>query len=459
MQAGIVLAALSALIISLVSKAQESPAAEVQAATRISSQAMPLGASRVSSPTLSPHFSGAVPNRPPERTHAKPLSPGARALVDRAFADLGGRRPLDSHVHILGLGTGGSGIYANPSLRRWKHPLSRLKADVVLAASGVTDPARADQQYVERLLALAREFPVAPRLAVLAYDCRYNPDGERDLERTEFSIPDSYVLDLARSHPDTLIPVASVHPRDPHALARLESLAAQGVRVIKWLPNAQGMDPSDPAFDPFYRAMARHNMALLSHTGREASVASSDQRLGNPLLLRRPLDLGVTVIMAHAGNRGSSEDLDNPGRRARNFELFLRMMDDPRYTGRLYGDISMLAQTARNTGDLRTLLERADLHPRLINGSDYPLPAVDIFVQPRVLWLAGFITNSERRQLAEIRRANPLLFDFVLKRTLRHPRTGARFPASMFVEHPAFAWRGAPEPAAAPAATPFPGGL
>ncbi|WP_243438202.1 amidohydrolase family protein [Fundidesulfovibrio soli] len=426
MHAGIVLAALTALFIPFVSQAQATPAART----------------------------GESPAR-----SAKPLSPGAQALVDRAFADLDGRRPLDCHVHILGLGTGGTGVYASPALRSWLRPWSRLKADMVLSASGVKDPALADQQYVARLLALARDFPVEPRLAVLAFDCRYTPGGERDFARTEFRIPDGYVLDLARSHPDTFVPVASVHPSDPHALARLESLAAQGVRVIKWLPNSQGMDPSDPGFDPFYRAMIRHGMALLCHTGHEASVASTDQRLGNPLLLRRPLDLGVTVIMAHAGNRGTSEDLDNPGRRARNFDLFLRMMDDPRYTGRLYGDISMLAQTARSTGDLKILLERADLHPRLINGSDYPLPAVDIFMQPRVLWLAGFLTDRERRQLGEIYRANPLLFDFVLKRTLRHPKTGARFPASVFVEHAAFIWRGAPEPAVTPAAANFPGGL
>ncbi|WP_243312956.1 amidohydrolase family protein [Fundidesulfovibrio agrisoli] len=471
MQARSLFTALSALLIPLAAEAQAAPPAKAHAIPQESSRAIPQATPRGlsgglpgdSSASLPPHVSKSMPRPSDKRRDAAPLSPGAQALVERAFADLGGRKPLDCHVHILGLGTGGSGVYASPALRSWLRPWSRLKAGAVLAASGVTDPARADQQYVERLLSLASDFPVPPRLAVLAFDCRHTPGGERDLERTEFRIPDGYVLDLARSHPDTFVPVASVHPRDPHALARLESLAAQGVRVIKWLPNAQGMDPSDPSFDPFYRAMARLGMALLCHTGHEASVASADQRLGNPLLLRRPLDLGVTVVMAHAGNRGSSEDLDHPGRRARNFELFLRMMDDPRYAGRLYGDISMLAQTARSTGDLKTLLERADLHPRLINGSDYPLPAVDILVQPRVLWLAGFLTERERRQLDEIRRANPLLFDFVLKRTLRHPKTGARFPASVFVEHPAFAWRDAPEFEATPAVTsasaPIPGGL
>ncbi|HPI23945.1 MAG TPA: amidohydrolase, partial [Spirochaetota bacterium] len=78
------------------------------------------------------------------------------------------------------------------------------------------------------------------------------------------------------------------------------------------------------------------------------------------------------------------------------------------------------------------ILERTDLHHRLVNGSDYPLPAVNVVIQTRVLARLGFITADERRCLNEIYRANPLLFDFVLKRTIRHPRTGARFPASVF---------------------------
>jgi len=56
--------------------------------------------------------------------------------------------------------------------------------------------------------------------------------------------------------------------------------------------------------------------------------------------------------MAHAGNRGMSDDLDNPGRKARNFDLFLRMMDEPAYRNHLYADISMLTQTLRNPRDL-----------------------------------------------------------------------------------------------------------
>ena len=45
------------------------------------------------------------------------------------------------------------------------------------------------------------------------------------------------------------------------------------------------------------------------------------------------------------------------------------------------------------------------------------------------------ITADERGYLNEIYRYNPLLFDFVLKRTIRHPDTGRRLPGNIFVEN------------------------
>jgi len=374
----------------------------------------------------------AVPAPRPTAQSALTLSPGAAALVKRAFADIDGRAVIDSHVHIIGLGTGESGAYANPKLLTWKHPASHVKASIILKSTGVTGLAQADEQYVQQLLAWAGEFPAPLVLAALAFDYHYTKDGAVDLGKTEFYVPDEYILRLARRYPGRLIPVVSIHPYAPNALKRLEQCAQAGARLVKWLPNAQGMDPADPAIDPFYQAMERHHMALLCHTGWEMSVNSDGQRLGNPLRLRRPLDLGVAVIMAHVGNTGANDDLDNPGKRVSNFALALRMLDDPKYRDRLYSDIAMIVGTTRNTHDIKVLLERTDLHPRLINGSDYPLPAVDVAVSPILLQLAGLITNEERRHLAEIRRQNPLLFDFVLKRALKDPKTGVRFPASMF---------------------------
>jgi hypothetical protein len=181
--------------------------------------------------------------------------------------------------------------------------------------------------------------------------------------------------------------------------------------------------------------MAKRGMTLLTHAGVERAVDAADaQEFGNPLRLRRALDHGVKVIVAHCGSLGESDDLDaGGGARAENFDLFLRLMDDPRYVGRVYGEISALTQINRSGRPLATMLERTDLHERLVNGSDYPLPAINALFSTRQLARRGYITDGERELLNEIYDVNPLLFDLVLKRCLKHETSGARFPASVFM--------------------------
>jgi hypothetical protein len=48
---------------------------------------------------------------------------------------------------------------------------------------------------------------------------------------------------------------------------------------------------------------------------------------------------------------------------------------------------------------------------------------------------AGFITAQERTYLNEIYHINPLLFEVVLKRTLKGPN-GEMFPKELFLMHP-----------------------
>src|SRR4030095_2793026 len=121
--------------------------------------------------------------------------------------------------------------------------------------------------------------------------------------------------------------------------------------------------------------LARTGIPLLTHAGHESAVDAAAQDLGNPLRLRRALDHGVRVIVAHCATRGSGVDLDrgSSGPRVPNFALFGRLMDEARYGALLHGDISAIVQRTRAAEALPALLVRADWHPRLLWGSDYPL--------------------------------------------------------------------------------------
>jgi len=367
-----------------------------------------------------------------------PYSTPTQALIDRAFADLDPARPgTDVHVHALGLGQEGNGTFVNPEKLSLRHPLKRLEIELYLKATGVQGMEHFDRDYLEVLVARARAFPRPLRLHLLAMDRAYKTDGTPDPRRTEFHVPNTYVLEAAARHPDLITPVISIHPARKDALQELEACAAKGARLMKWLPNAQTIDPADPAFDPFYRRMKDLGVVLLTHAGEEKAVAVKDaQRLGNPLRLRRPLELGVTVIVAHCASLGRNADLDHPGRTATNFELFQRLMAEPRYRGRLFGDLSAITQINRLPAPLQHLLAHPEFDDRLLNGSDYPLPGVDLVIWTRRLVQLGLLSAVERRSLNEIWKRNPLLFDFVLKRTLKDPASGRRWPASVFQRSP-----------------------
>ena len=383
------------------------------------------------------HSIGGAFKRQPEELDRK-LSDKSSDLIKRAFDDIDPEKLIDHHVHIAGLGVGGTKTFVNSKMRTWKHPFHRFKFKVYMSSAGVDDEHKADSQLIERLARLVGHIRGHGKHRLLAFDKNYQRDGTVNLEKTEFYVPNQYVFEVAEKYPDLFVPNISVNPYRPDAIAELEKCAQRGARIVKWLPNAMGIDPSDPQCDPFYQKMKELDLILLSHGGEEKAVqAEEDQKLGNPLLLRRALDHGVKVIVAHCAGLGTNEDLDSKDRKQRdNFDLFMRLIEEKRYDGLIFGEISAMTQFNRIGKPLHTILEREDLHERLVNGSDYPLPAVNILIRTRPLVKQGYLTSSEGECLREIYDYNPLLFDFVLKRNLKRPGTSKTLPAAVFMTNP-----------------------
>jgi len=367
------------------------------------------------------------------------LSPAAAALLDESLADLDPARLVDVHLHLAGIGTGGSGCEVHPHMRSWASPVQRMRFELYLSASGVRDLESADTQFVDRLVALVESAPGGGRYCLLAFDRNHRDDGTVDAGATEFHVPNDYVWEVCRRS-ERLIPAVSVHPYRPDALEELERWAARGVKLVKWLPNAMNIDPASPRCDAYYALMREHGMVLLSHTGLELAVhAEEAQGLGNPLRLRRPLDAGVTVFAAHCASLGDDEDLDQPGPdrpRVASFELFARLMGEPAYEGLLFGEISATTQVNRIGPPLETLLAEDGWHGRLVNGSDYPLPALNAVIHLGPLVDGGWLDAEDAEPLAELYRAHPLAFDLALKRRLRSSAGGRRFDPEVFLLPP-----------------------
>ncbi len=343
-------------------------------------------------------------------------------LVLGAWEGLNPRDVWDCHVHLIGMGDGDTGTWVNPDMRSPLSPVQFTQMKFYMNASCVDEAEGSiDAGFVERLRLLLRGFPPGVKLMLLAFDYHHDERGQRLLSASAYHTPDSYAHRVVQAHPNHFEWIASIHPYREDAVQALEAGVATGARAVKWLPPAMGIDPGSPKCDPFYAAMARMQVPLLTHAGAELAVhGAGAQAVGNPLLLRRPLDHGVPVIVAHCASLGGSTDLDRGpnGPQVDNFELFARLMDESRYDGLLFGDLSAMTQINRLDNGLAALLEREEWHGRLLNGSDYPLPGVMPLFSLQALVDRGLLSEGQARVLSQIRAYNPLLFDFLCKRSL-----------------------------------------
>ncbi len=276
---------------------------------------------------------------------------------------------VDMHVHVGCVGTGGSGCFVSPALSEsYKFPF-------YLRAFGVTEEElerEGDTLVLDRLSEAIGASKRVNKAVVLALDGVIDDTGKLDRERTQVYVPNEY---LAREIPryDNLLFGASVNPYRPDALERLEWVKRHGAVLVKWIPAIMDIDPLDETLVPFYRKLVALELPLLTHAGQERSFAHARDELGDPLRLELPLRLGVTVIAAHIATTG-----ENGGEA--NFDRIMPLFS--KYP-KLYADISSLTQINK-LGYLRRALEREEVVPRLVYGSDWPLqffPLVSVWYQ------------------------------------------------------------------------------
>lgn len=371
---------------------------------------------------------------PPE-----PLPPrlAGHELVRAAWEGVDPAGCWDCHVHLGGVGDGGGMVWLNPEMRSLLRPFefahTALFLDGACVASGSP---QVDERYVARLLSLQGAFPGGAKAMLLALDAAYDDGGRLLADRTVLLVSNLYAHGIHARYPERFEWIASVHPYRRDAVEALELAAQSGARAVKWIPSLMNIDPASPRCDAFYAALARLDLPLLTHGGYEHPIRGSEEALNSPARLRRALDRGARVIVAHCATEGESADPDAGGRPTANFRLFARLMEEPAYAGRLFGDVSAIA-SFRNPATLREILLRAEWHDRLLYGSDYPLPGILPMTSVEALAEQGFLDGAKVRTLLELRRYNPLLFDFVLKRHLR--ADGRGFAPVVFQARGAFA--------------------
>jgi predicted TIM-barrel fold metal-dependent hydrolase len=345
----------------------------------------------------------------------------AGAVLYRSLAFRGPARPvsplpaepiIDMHVHVAGLGAGESGCFVSDAIR------DSYKLDIYLGAfdSSMEEVEReGDRLAFERIAGWIDKSRHVSGAIVLALDGVVRPDGKLDRKATEMYVPNEFVRDNARRFP-SLYYGASINPYRTDALQRLQGAAAEGARLVKWIPSIQMIDPADPRIVPFYRRMAELGIPLLTHTGNERSFTRADDSLADPERLALALESGVTVVAAHVATTGENRGEDN-------MERLLRMFG--KYP-RLYADISSLTQVNK-LGYLDRALKDPRTRGRLVYGSDFPLTNLMI-VSP--YYFPFNLTFGQMRSLSRI--SNTWDRDVKLKQALGVPADIFRRSGELF---------------------------
>ncbi len=265
---------------------------------------------------------------------------------------------LDMHCHTAGFGAGGSGAQVSKALRgSWKFSL-------YLKIFGTSEEEVSEKGDAIVMDVIEREIENSKHVddvVILAMDAPYDGDGNLIEEEIEAFVPNRFVGESVKGRKGLHFG-SSVHPNRKDALAELEWSKANGAVFVKWLPNIQGINPSDERYRDYYLKMVDLDLPLLTHVGDEDSFSRTDNALGDPKLLKLPLECGVRIIAAHVASSGEREGVEN-------IERLLEMMPD--YPN-LYADISTLTQ-ANRCKYLPQVINDDRLKGRLMYGTDYPL--------------------------------------------------------------------------------------
>ena len=284
---------------------------------------------------------------------------------------------IDCHVHLAALPEGKNGCFISSKMLHsplfrwllWKHQLS------------LSNPAAANHKYIQDLLQELRASHYIGKAVLLGMDGVYTNEGRLNLQATEFLISNDYVLQQTQKYPNDFLAGVSINPQRIDAIEELHRCAEAGATLVKILPNSQQFDPEHQRYQRFYETLASLNLPLLSHVGYEFSLRGKDQSLGDPNRLRTALELGTTVIAAHACSNGLMVY-------EKFFPTLLQFVD---HYPKFYADISALTLPNR-LHMLLKLRHHPAIFSRLIFGTDYPL---SVFHLP--IW--GFVDFSTIRQI------------------------------------------------------------
>ena len=295
---------------------------------------------------------------------------------------------VDFHTHLL-----------SPRVR-FDRPFDRIALRFFAASLGTTaerlrrDPYNA---YLEALTGSLASSRHVAKACLFPVDARVDERGREVHRDATVCSSNEEVSAVCRDHPDRLIPFLSVNPLRPDAVERIDAAVEAEARGAKLLQNYWGTDLNDARFTAYFERLRDVGVPLVIHVGSEYSIDSYGpcERLE---MVRRPLEIGCTVVAAHMGLgrvghpfapwRNLSRD---PVHFDRDYHQLLEWLErEPN----LYADLAAILAPLRARA-LRHLSEQHQIHHKLLFASDYPVPFTSV-------WNSFDLPWAERRRIARI---------------------------------------------------------
>lgn len=309
--------------------------------------------------------------------------------------------------------------YVSP--RQMNRILSRLSR-WYLARGRRISPDELDARGEQFQLRHLTTFRHVDRVVLLAFDEVHDDDGRscgparrsRDFG-TDMYVANGLVHEWCRQYPGRFLFGASIHPYRRHdgrdAVALLDEVAAAGAVLIKWLPPVHNIDARDPRTVAFLRRCAELRLPLLVHYGAEFTLSTHRAQAADPRAmfdtlraLRREGQM-PTVIVAHVAT-----PVLWPFTPGTHFRQLVDALTGEFADAPLYADTSALAAPSKVYW-LRKILSLPALWPKLVHGSDFPIPSVPLAFRRR-------LGRSYRKVVAE---QSWIDRDLLLKRALGLP--------------------------------------
>lgn len=173
-----------------------------------------------------------------------------------------------------------------------------------------------------------------------------------------YVIPNEYVANYVKSHPEKLIGFCSIDPHDDDAVEQLDHCVKNlGLRGIKLGPVYQNMHPHEPKYRALFARAAKLDVPILIHQGT-TFCSNIDLEFANPILLQA-IALAhphLKIVIAHMGHPWIAETL-----------VLIRKHPS------LYTDISALYYRPWQFYNALVLAQEYGVTHKLLFGSDYPV--------------------------------------------------------------------------------------